>query len=179
MHIRLSRTAAPAVEPVTEAEAKEQCRVRHSQADLRLARLITSAREQAEGRTRRALITQQWEQSQCPGAACSIPLQRWPVQEVLSVHVDGALLDPSAYRVNTGEEASVTAKSGHWPGEEVVISYQAGYGDDPGDVPAGLRDWMLVHVADAYANPNAIVIGTISGRMTFVDDLLNPFVVPR
>jgi len=73
----------------------------------------------------------------------------------------------------------VVAKSGSWPGEEVVVQFRAGYGAEPSAVPASLCDWMLVHVADAYANPNAVVIGTISGRMGFVDDLLNPFVVPR
>jgi uncharacterized phiE125 gp8 family phage protein len=179
MHIRLNRTTAPAVEPVTVDQAKEQCRVRHSSADARLERLIASAREQAEARTRRALITQDWQQTQCPGAHSSIPLQRWPVQEVLSVHVDGVLLDPSAYRVNLGDEASVVAKSGSWPGEEVVVLFRAGYGSEPAAVPASLCDWMLVHIADAYANPNAVVIGVSSGRMDFVDDLLNPFVVPR
>ncbi|PKM30226.1 MAG: hypothetical protein CVV07_07360 [Gammaproteobacteria bacterium HGW-Gammaproteobacteria-11] len=179
MHIRSVRVADPQVEPITLPEAKAQCHVRHTQADDRLVRLIKSAREQAESRTRRALITQEWRQVQTPCAHESIPLQRWPVQEVLSVTVAGVPLVEEQYVAIAGDEACVEPTGNGWPAGEVVVHYQAGYGDAPGDVPASLVDWMLVQIADAYANPSAVVIGTITARLNFIDGLLNEYIVPR
>lgn len=177
MDFHLQRLSAPLVEPVSLDEAKEQCRIRHSSADARLTRLIRSAREQAEQLTRRALIRQVWQQTQCAIGPC-IPLQRWPVLQVGAVLVDGDQLADDAFSVRLGDGAYVVVP-GVACGAEVVVTFDAGYGDAPADVPESLRDWMLVKIADAYNNPSSVVIGTINSRLDFVDGLLAPFEVPR
>lgn len=173
----LERTSAPQVEPVSLAEAKAQCRIRHSLDDARLTRLITSAREQAEARTRRALISQGWRQSS-PASCGRIRLERWPVLAVTGVQVDGQPLGLSACRVRLGDDAYVEPL-GNWPGREVEVEFTAGYGSDAASVPASIRDWMLVQIADAYANPGAVLIGVSSSRLDFIDGLLAPYIVPR
>lgn len=173
----LERITAPLVEPVSLAEAKAQCRVRHSHDDDRMTRLIASAREQAEGRTRRALISQDWRQTS-PATCGRIRLERWPVLEVSAVQVDGLPLDPSTYSVRLGDDGYVDPVSG-WPGREVVVEFVAGYGSEAASVPASIRDWMLVQIADAYANPTAVVIGVTASRLDFIDSLLTPYIVPR
>ncbi|MDU4255576.1 phage head-tail connector protein [Pseudomonas sp.] len=177
MDFHLQQLSPPQIEPVTLDEAKEQCRIRHGQADTRLSRLIRSAREQVEGRTRRALIRQTWQQTQAGGAQC-IQLQRWPVLEVTEVTVAGVPLDADQYRVRKGDGASVTLLAGPVCAE-VVVTFAAGYGDGGEDIPESLRDWMLVRIADAYNNPGAVVIGTINSKLDFVDELLSQFIVPR
>lgn len=173
----LERIVAPLVEPVTLAEAKTQCRVRHAHDDDRLTRLIASAREQAEARTRRALIAQDWRQTS-PTSCGRICLERWPVLEVKAVLVDGQPLGLGAYRVRAGDDGYVEPVDG-WQGREVVVEFAAGYGSEAASVPASIRDWMLVQIADAYANPGAVVIGTITSRLDFIDSLLIPYIVPR
>jgi uncharacterized phiE125 gp8 family phage protein len=51
---------APAVEPISLAEAKAFLRVEHDDDDDVIAALIAGARLYVEGQTRRALITQSW-----------------------------------------------------------------------------------------------------------------------
>lgn len=173
----LERISAPLLEPVTLDEAKAQCRVRHSLDDDRLTRLIASAREQAEARTRRALISQGWRQTS-PASCGRIRLERWPVLAVTAVQVDGQQLDLGACRVRLGDDGYVEPLDG-WPGREVVVEFTAGYGSTAASVPASIRDWMLVQIADAYGNPGAVVIGTITSRLDYIDGLLTPFEVPR
>lgn len=52
---------APAVEPVSLAEAKAQARVENAADDNLIAGLITAARQWVEDYTRRALIAQDWD----------------------------------------------------------------------------------------------------------------------
>ncbi|MOA67845.1 hypothetical protein D3C78_1951870 [compost metagenome] len=59
------------------------------------------------------------------------------------------------------------------------MEFTAGYGSDAASVPASIRDWMLVQIADAYANPAAVLIGVSSSRLDFIDGLLAPYIVPR
>lgn len=177
MDYHLQLLQPPTVEPITLAEAKEQCRIRHEHSNQRLGRLIQSAREQAEGATRRAMLRQTWEQTQVLRGS-RIPLQRWPVLVVDQVTADGETLADSLYRVRPGDGACVQL-IGDYCGAEVAVTFQAGYGDQASAVPASLREWMLTKVADAYANPGAAVIGTINSKLDFIDALLGPFVVPR
>lgn len=177
MDCRLQLVAGPAKEPVTEEEAREQCRIRHSQSDSRLRRLIKSAREQAEGRTRRALIRQEWKQTQRTSSQ-RIRLVRWPVLAVLEVSVGGVPLDLAGLRIGLGDDGYVESDVS-FGCPDVEVRYEAGYGSEPADVPESIRDWMLVQIADAYANPGSVVIGTINSKLDFIDGKLNQYIVPR
>lgn len=176
MGYRLRLLTPPAREPVEITDARDQCRIRHVHDDGRLARLIASAREQAEAITRRALIAQEWEQTSVATREL-VRLERWPVAAVVAVLVDGVPLDSQSFTAELGDDASISSVA--WLDRKVTVRYRAGYGEAPSDVPASIRDWMLVKIADAYANPGSVVIGTINSRLDFVDEQLNQFIVPR
>ncbi|AQZ96560.1 phage head-tail connector protein [Halopseudomonas phragmitis] len=176
MHLTL--ISGPEQEPLTLADAKLQCRVRHDKMDARLEQLIRSVRQQAEKRTGRALITQEWEQHalHAPGR---IPLVRWPVQSVGQVSVDGVVLDQTLYEVHAGDRACVLPADGSsWLGRDVRVRYLAGYGDEPADVPGPIVDWMLMRLAALYENASGVVVGTITAELGFVDGLLTDYEVP-
>lgn len=134
---------APAIEPVTLAEAKLHCRVDTTDEDASFTRWIQGAREQAEHLLERSLLPQTWEWTQdrfgyfrligmenflpnpaerIPFEATRIVLPRPPVTSVTSVkYLDstGALqtLDPSFYVVDIDNEpGGITLAPGKaWP----------------------------------------------------------------
>lgn len=175
--MRLTLIAAPTSEPITLDDAKQQCRVRHDKLDARLQQLIRSARQQAEGRTGRALLTQQWEQySACTSGL--IRLRKWPVQSVQSVEVDGQVLPQASYAVTVGDSPTVTPAEGvSWHGKAVRVLFISGYGS-ASDVPQPILDWMLMRLAALYENASGVVVGTNATDLGFVDGLLTDYEVP-
>lgn len=49
-----------------------------------------------------------------------------------------------------------------------------GYGDTPEDVPAAIRQWILLHVGHYYEQRQAATAGSLS-PLPFVSCLLDPF----
>lgn len=176
--MHLTCTQPPALEPVTLDEAKLQCRIRHSHADDRLNRAIRSARQSAEARTGRALITQRWEQVEdC--APRRIKLGRWPLIEVLSVRVNGDEWPSSQWQVRPGDNPCLISLSTDWTGKEVSIEFSAGYGNTPSDVPEPIRDWMLLQITTLYEHTSTLALGVSVTPLTFADRLLDDYLIPR
>ena len=175
--MRLTLITAPVSEPITLDEAMQQCRVRHDKLDARLQQLIRSARQQAEGRTGRALLMQEWEQySAC--APSLIRLRKWPVQSVQSVTVDGQLLQQASYSATVGDNPVLTPAEGvSWHGKEVRVLFTSGYAS-ASDVPQPILDWMLMRLAALYENASGVVVGTNASDLGFVDGLLTDYEVP-
>lgn len=155
----LTLLSAPAVEPVTLAEAKAHLKIDTSDDDTLLATLITAARARAEWHTGRAFITQRWQQS----------FDAWPsddmvelalpplmsIEEIAAIAPDGirTVLSPSSYRVDT---ASVPARivfasrpSRLRAFDCLQIAFTAGYGA-PAAVPVSVHTAILEIVADIY-----------------------------
>lgn len=177
--MRLSRIQPPAAEPVTLDEAKYQCKDRHTQADAALTRAIRAARELAEQRTGRALITQQWRQTE-PCAPTEIRLRVWPVTAVDKVTVDGVDLTPADYTAYLGDDPRLLPNGDVvWQGRRVDVEYTAGYGASGDDVPAPITRWMLHQIANAHEHSGSVVLGISVSELTFVDHLLDPWIVPR
>lgn len=176
--MRLTRTLPPAVEPISLAEAKYQCKIRHTQADDALATAIRAARELAEERTGRALVTQGWSQlERC--APAEVRLGAWPVQAVTRVAVDGLELGASGYVVFLGDDPCISPVGESWAGKQVVVEFTAGYGDAGSDVPAAIKRWALHQVANAMEHSGSVVVGTIASELKFVEHLLDPYIIPR
>ncbi|WFF40400.1 hypothetical protein EVC62_02170 [Salinicola endophyticus] len=173
--IRSRLIAPPAAEPVSLAEAKAQARIEHDDDDDLVQRLIASARSSAEQRTGRALITQTWEQRGRPQGGM-IELRRWPAVEVLSVSAGTVPLDTDAWRAELGEFPEIELLADR--DAEVAVTYVAGYGDTAEDVPAPIRQWILVAIDTMYELREAEVTGTIVSRVGYVDGLLNDYRVP-
>ena len=166
----LTLITAPSVEPVTLAEAKLQCKV---DADLTaddalISALISAVREQAEHEIGGALITQTWERTldAFPAAGGALELGMPPVQSLVSVkYLDAAGTEQTL--VNTAYTLDAVAGPGwvlpaagtDWPAagdyaNAVRVRFVAGYGLAAA-VPAAVKAWMLLHIAEWYAQREA------------------------
>lgn len=174
------RTQPPSAEPLTVAEALRQLRMVEGQADLtHVADLIADARDCAETRTERALITQTWEARLDGFWSGDLLLPRPPLQSVTSIvyatdEDDGTDEVPAAdYEVDvTNEPGRVRLKPGRsWPTDiysrpgSVVVTYVAGYGASSTSVPGGLRRACRLLVGHFERNPVGVVTGTIATEL--------------
>lgn len=159
---------------MTLTEAKAHCRVDSTADDTLITSLIKGARQRAESRTNRSLITQTWQLylDDFPKSVEALELPRPPVSSVTSVKyiaTDGSTttLSSTAYMTDfVSEPARVklnegltwpTVKSGQING--VVVEYVAGYGSSGEDVPQGIRQGMLLDIGAWYENRESVVPG--------------------
>lgn len=184
---------APGEEPITLAEAKLNQRVEHNADDTLITWLIVQAREQAEKRTGRQLITASWR----------LTLDAWPengllepplpplisVQSVKYVDSNGAqqTLSPSAYQVDTASRQPRVAPSygTTWPSARaslnaIQVDYTAGYGSAAA-VPASIKGWMHLAIGAWYENRSAVITGNPIAELPadFAAGLLSDYIVHR
>lgn len=185
----LTRLTAPSEEPVSLAEAKQHLRVDHSADDSLISALIATAREAAETRTGRALVSQTWRSTHAAWPQ-DIALPRPPlvsVQAVTYLDDEGLrqTLAASAYQVITDSLVGsiVPAYGASWPSARnepgsIRIDYTAGYGS-AANVPQALKAWMLLALGTWYAQREAIVTGIIVTELprAFWDGLLDPYMI--
>lgn len=183
----LRLVTAPIGEPVTLSDVEGQCRI-GSLADesATIGLFIQAVREKAETITRRQLLTAQWELTLdgFPGydrEPIELPLP--PLQTVdsiayLDVNGEEQTLAPNAYRTvidvtPKGQPGRVRPIFGQkWPvtlddTETVKIKFTAGYGTKSEDVPASIRQWILMNVANLYENRETETVA--NGKLTMVD----------
>lgn len=168
--MRLSLTSAPAGNPVSLTEAKAHLRISNTASDTLLGNLLTLATQHYDGRNgvlRRALVTQSWRMTLDNWPACrafELPLP--PLQSVESIQyydADNALqtFASSNYVVITDDlfgRVELTPAAS-WPvaydrDDAVQINFTAGYGAynaDPAAVPEGIRQAILLYVAELFA----------------------------
>lgn len=158
------RTAPPSIEPVTLAEAQVQLRVGTGVEEAYITSLITVARELCEQRTERSLITTAWRlRLDAFPAGGAIELLQPPILSVTSVaylDADGAsrTVNPADYVVDTASEPGwlVPGPGKTWPTTQagainaVTIDYTAGYGAAAANVPAPLKQWILLAITTMY-----------------------------
>lgn len=169
MTFGLTQLVPPAAEPVTLNEAKAHLRVTDAAEDALIDRLIVVAREAAETHTERAFLAQTFRLARdaWPDALC-LSLPRPPLLAIDAVRLydaDGnaSAWDASSYTVDTrftpGRLCLKTGWSWPTPGRRqggIEIDFQAGYGGLASDVPAALRQAVLMGVAHLYENREAV-----------------------
>lgn len=188
--LAFQRITAPAVEPVSLAEAKDHMRVVEADEDGYIGTLVAAVRSHVEEETSRALITQTWTRwiDRFPfGHMEQILLPRPPLQSVTQIVVTtdtgDVVVDTSVYNVDTHSlPGRVTlAPGGEWPvpadqPNAVAIEYVAGYGATAGDVPEDLRHAIKLGVSQLYEHREPEIVGTVVARLTkSMDWLLDPF----
>lgn len=189
----LTQLSPPAAEPLTLADAKLHLRVDAdiTEDDGLIAALIVTARQQAEHRTGRALVTQQWRLGLDRFADDSLELPLPKLQSVQSVtylDADGVrqTLAGAEYDVVTDELVGrlLPAFGKTWPDcrirpGSVQVSYTCGYGA-ASDVPQSIKAWMLLAIGAWYENREAMTAGQPVAELprSFWDGLLDPFYVP-
>jgi uncharacterized phiE125 gp8 family phage protein len=190
----LTLVSAPAVEPITTTEAKLYLRVSTTSEDALIGGFITSARVWIESYTRRALITQTWDQrfAAFPQYRDPLVLSKAPVQSVSGVtyiDADGTTqtLNTSYYAVRTA--SGPTAGRGYLettalmsePSTDTTVTHPVivrtvcGYGN-AASVPPGIVSALYLLLGDLYEQRQETIVGTISGKtQTTVERLLGPY----
>ena len=133
----------PPLEPITLAEAKAFLRVDHDAEDELIETLIISARERLEAHLNLALIARPMQLA--TSASGEIALPRWPVTSVEIVIADGA--PTSDFVTDLRKRPSTVTVCAD---DQVEIEFTAGYGSTTTDVPAPLRQALLLLVAKSY-----------------------------
>lgn len=179
------RTAAPAEEPVTLADAKAHLRVDVPDDDAYIEGLIAVARVAAEDRLQRTLVHTPWRLT-LDGFPAAIELPMPPTVSVEAVEfrdLSGTwvTLEPQDYEVDTINEPGylVPAPAARWPAvgpgiNGVRVNYTAGYGPTGAHVPAPIRHWMLLAVGDMYHLRNRSS-EKAAVPQHFADSLLDPY----
>jgi uncharacterized phiE125 gp8 family phage protein len=191
----LVRTLAPVLEPLTLTEVKDHLRVDTTDEDALIEGLIDAAVahiDGADGWLGRALVTQTWEWrlDRFPWGnnwadALRVPLP--PLQSVTSIeYVDTAGVtqtwSDTLYKVDTSKEPGRIAPvyGETWPLTRdeiaaVTVTFIAGYGANPQDVPAAIRSALLLLIGNWYTFREPTITGTIVARLPMgVEALLMP-----
>lgn len=158
----LTRFAAPAVTPVTLAEARQHCKA--DTADDTMLQLYLDAAvshlDGAEGTLGRCLVTQTWDYTlDAFPAVIDVPLPTLQsVTSITYVDANGAtqVLSSGLYRVS-GQR--ITPGDAGWPSTDdvtgaVTVRFVAGYGVAAA-VPAAIKNAILLYVGDSFANREA------------------------
>ena len=164
-------TGGPLGEPVSLNEAKAHMRVDSADEDMLISGLITSARIYIETSTAQVLLTQNWSYFLDGWPSDNIvrlPLS--PVQSITSVKVYdagdvAATVSPGDYYTDTiSGPARIIMRAGQaWPVpgrplNGIEIGFSAGYGTLDSDVPATLRQAMLLLVAHWYEHREPVLL---------------------
>jgi uncharacterized phiE125 gp8 family phage protein len=181
--------AAPATEPIALAEAKAHLRVDGSAEDTLIASLIVTSRLHVEAAAGLALITQSWSwfrDAWPPGPALDLPLR--PVQSVAALRIydaggAAAALDPAGYILDGAGAPPRIVRQGAlvWPvpgrvANGIEVAFTAGYGDAAEDVPAPIRQAILLLVAHWYEHRAPAEPGAPARPLPdMVSELLAPF----
>lgn len=180
----LRRTTNPVAEPVSLAEAKLHLRVDHDAEDALISVLITAARMDCEERIERTLVTTGWEWSlDSFSGVCAVP--RPPLVSVAGIRYFDAggverVIPPEEYRVDALSYLGRIEPVSSWPVTQdriaaVTVEFTAGYGA-PADVPAPIRQWILLAIGDMYANRERSADRPCVPQ-SFADALLDPYKV--
>ncbi len=146
----LIQTDPPPAEPVTLAEAKTFLRLDHDHEDGLITMLISAARDRIETLLGVAMIEREFRYASESG---TVVLPRWPVKDVQGFAPKLAVR-PVAFQI----------------GAPTTITFTAGYGPTPSDVPAPLRQAMLLLVSYGYEHRDST-----DGLPLMVQALIAPY----
>jgi uncharacterized phiE125 gp8 family phage protein len=186
-------TSGPAAEPVTLAEAKAHLRVDGTAEDTLIASIIVAARLHVEAIAGLALVSQSWSwYMDCwpPGRALEFSIR--PIQGIAAVRLydeSGGVttLEPTAYLLDSAGLRPRLVRLGTpaWPrpgrvASGIEIAFTAGYGNAAADVPAPIRQAILLLVAHWYEHRSPLEEGAhLAPLPDMVCDLLAPYRTPR
>jgi uncharacterized phiE125 gp8 family phage protein len=171
---RVKITTAPAIEPVTAAEAKLHCRIDASTEDSLIAFWIETARQQCEDISRRAFITRTYTAYlDCWPYMTRFELPYPPLLTIASVKYYDDLGSAAATYSSANYQVDAHSEPGRfslkntstWPSTTlrdlngVEIIYTAGYGSNATDVPDRYKAAILLLVAHYYEHRESVIVG--------------------
>lgn len=181
LHWSVDLIEGPQVEPVDLDEFKRHIRFTPTSEDTLIDTYIAMARQYFEMETGRQLIAATWE-LRLEGFPVGdvIELPRPPLLEIVSISYPSSDGSPDSETVDT-DSYTVTAPTGpyarrarvkpvsSWPSvtnglDAVKIRFRAGYGEQPGDVPALVRG-ALMFLAGHFHQHRSQVLDQRNGNL--------------
>jgi uncharacterized phiE125 gp8 family phage protein len=163
----LKLITAPTEEPVTIDDVKLHTRIDHATEDSLLSIWISSGRKLAEDYQRRAYLSQTWEMSFDTWPTLPALFSRGPIISVDSFKYYDYLDTETTYALTNftldydSDPGRIDlAYSVTWPAvtlrsiNSVKIRFTCGYGSNASDVPATVKDAIMLYVA--YRNENRV-----------------------
>lgn len=181
-------SSGPATEPVSAAEAKAHLRVDHTDEDPFIGSLIITSRLHIEAALGLALITQSWSYfiDRWPRSGeLTLPIR--PVQSVSAVRLwqsddTSTTAAPSAYLLDgTAIPPRLVWRSAPHPiagrrAKAIEVVLTAGFGSSPADVPAPIRQALLLLIAHWYEHREPVEVGeALAPIPVSVSELLAPY----
>jgi uncharacterized phiE125 gp8 family phage protein len=190
MPLSLVQVTPPATEPVSVDELKMHLRLDTDVQDTMLAVLITAARQMLEETLWRQFVMATWSLSldtwqtviavPRPPLVNMVPTVGEPDLGIAYIDSSGVVqvLDPATYQVDTASQPGRIKLTSMPPLGDgltpVTVTYQAGYGDLATDVPAPLRQAILLCAADMYEHTEAQAEQRLTENLT-VCRLIGPY----
>jgi uncharacterized phiE125 gp8 family phage protein len=182
-------TSGPAAEPVTLAEAKAHMRVDTDAEDTLISSLIITSRLHIEAALGLAFITQSWSYFlDAWPASREIKLPLRPVQSVTAVRLyaadesvetlaaDSYLLDGAGTPARLVRNVATAWPKPSRSANGIEIAFIAGYGDSAADVPAPIRQSILLLIAHWYEHREPVELGAPGVPVPpMVSELLLPY----
>lgn len=183
-------TAAPAVEPVSLAEAKAHLRVDSSAEDAFIQSLILTSRLHIEAALGLALVEQAWTwtfDAWPTEGGIAFPMR--PVITVQSVKVvdagiSYASLDPARYVLDGDGNparllpATLPLPVPAIPAQGIEVVFTAGFGASASAVPAAIKQALLLLVAHWFENREPVVLGPRGTSATRIPDTVSELLAP-
>jgi uncharacterized phiE125 gp8 family phage protein len=154
------RLSEPAIEPVSLDEFRDWLRVEPGREETILAHLLVAARLALEGHTRRGFVSQDWRFTYAcslSGGLMRLPLG--PLRAVVALRVYDAAgaatsLAPAAYELVRDDQRPAVRLldlDARARAARVELDVTIGYGPAAGDVPAPLRQAILMLATNWHA----------------------------
>ena len=181
---------APAVLPVALDEAKKHLRVDHGDDDSLITAYIEAATGHLDGYggvLGRCIVAQTLEEAfhgLCKQIRLAVPATsivsitwRNAVGQIATVNEADYALTADAIGSLVRLKDGFSYPTDLYQSEAVTITYIAGYGDGPDDVPAALRAAILLMTGDLYRFRETAETGSVGAvpMSTTVDRLLAPY----
>lgn len=170
----LTLVTAASATPVSVAEAKSHLNVDTSDDDNYIGSIVNAATNEAEIITGKKFVSQVWDVVY-DSFLLEIVLPHLPVisvDQIIYIDGDGTEQQLYSYQADTSSnhgriqptfgEYFPATRSGIY--NAVTITFTCGFGD-ASDVPAEIKQAILLRVGDFYAHRETVIVGTISTQL--------------
>ena len=182
----ITKTAEPAIEPVSLSEAKEHLRITNSNDDSFINRLITSARQISENFTGLGFIQQSYSIfiDEFPKSGV-IKIPKQPFLSLQAINIYDASDNFVAEDLNLYSidqiQGRIVLKDGYIVPiakrkvNGIEISFNVGYGANASDVPEDIKTAILLLVASMYENRGNNIQEQLHLSKTGAAEILQPY----